>query len=132
MSVERYTEFCNLNKKKWETFLTFIVIDKKKNEPVGFTTSVIGNYQPHVAWQWETGVLHGHRVNRLGLALKYQMLEKLLASPETKFWSTESYSSNIHMHRINKILGFKKWSSELFIDFSKDELQEFLTNIKNN
>ncbi len=126
LNLERFNELCLINQKKWDTFYTFIAIHKDTGKPVGLTTSVLDNYQPHVAWQWDTGVLPEHRGNGLGLAMKYQMLETLLSTTKAKVWSTGSSSVNIHMHRINRALGYEKWDSEKIVDFTKTELEHFL------
>ncbi|MCE7741803.1 MAG: hypothetical protein GOP50_05040, partial [Candidatus Heimdallarchaeota archaeon] len=75
------------------------------------------------------GVLHEHRGNGLGLVLKYQMLERLLNSKQVKFWSTGSSSVNVHMNRINEILGYKKWNSEIVYEFTKEELKDYISKI---
>ncbi|MCE7743413.1 MAG: hypothetical protein GOP50_13260, partial [Candidatus Heimdallarchaeota archaeon] len=80
LTVERYDEQCENNLQNWENFWSFVAIERETKDPVGITVSVISDNQPHVAWQWETGVLHEHRGNGLGLVLKYQMLERLLNS----------------------------------------------------
>jgi len=129
LTVERYDEQCKHNQMNFETFLAYIAIEKETKDPVGITVSVIGKYQPHVAWQWETGVLHEHRGNGLGLALKYRMLEKLLKIPDVKYWSTGSASVNVYMHRINEILGYKKWNSEIVYEFTKEELNGFIKSL---
>ncbi len=126
LTTERYDEQCDNNLQRWETFLSFVAIERKTKNPVGITVSVISDYQPQVAWQWETGVLHEHRGNGLGLALKYQMLERMLKTTQVRTWSTGSSSANIHMHKINEILGYKKWNSEVVFEFTKEELQKFL------
>ncbi|MHA1199968.1 MAG: hypothetical protein ACTSQF_11625 [Candidatus Heimdallarchaeaceae archaeon] len=129
MTVERYDELCDHNLKNFEHFWSFVAIDRETKDPVGLTVSVLSDYQPHVAWQWETGVLHEHRGNGLGLALKYQMLESLLNSKQVKTWSTGSSSANVHMQRINELIGYKKWNSEIVYEFTKEELQNFLESL---
>jgi RimJ/RimL family protein N-acetyltransferase len=130
LTPERYEEQCENNLQEWEHFLSFVAIEKKTGDPVGFTVSVITDYQPHVAWQWETGVVPEHRGNGLGLALKYQMLERLLKETGVKYWSTGSASVNIHMHKINELLGYKKWNSEIVYEFTKKELRDFIERLE--
>ena len=132
LNLERFKELCSSNQKKWGTFYNFIAVHKDTGKPVGLTTSVLDDYQPHVAYQWDTGVHPEYRGNGLGLALKYQMLEKLLTSTNAKIWFTGSSSVNIYMHRINTTLGYKKCGSEKIIDFTKDELQNFLEILELN
>ncbi len=126
LTVERFDEQCENNRRHYETFLSFVAVEKRTKDPVGITVSIIGDYQPHVAWQWETGVLHEKRGNGLGLALKYQMLERLLKSTKVRNWSTGSASVNVHMHRINELLGYKRWNSEVVYEFTKEELRNFI------
>jgi hypothetical protein len=130
LTVERYNETRDITRARYGTFFSFLAVEQKTNDPVGISTTVIINdYQPDIAWQWETGVLHEFRGNGLGLALKYQMLEKLLTSTNAKIWSTGSSSVNVHMHRINEILGYKKHNSELVLEFSKEEFFKLVENL---
>ena len=126
LNHERFKEVCSSNQKKWDTFYTFLAIHKDTGKPVGLTTSVLDNFQPNVAWQWDTGVHPNYRGNGLGFAMKYQMLEKLLTTTNAKIWFTGSSSVNTYMHRINTTLGYKKCGSEKIFDFTKGELQNFL------
>ena len=130
ITTERYNETRQLVRATYDTFFSYVVVEKKTNDPIGITTSVlIDEYQPNIAWQWETGILQEFRGKGLGLALKYQMLEKLLTSTNAKIWSTGSSSVNVHMHRINKILGYKQFNSELVLEFTTEEIRKIVENL---
>jgi len=130
LTVERYNETRDITRARYGTFFSFLAVENETNEPIGITTSVIiDDYQPEIAWQWETGVLHEFRGNGLGLALKFQMLEKLLTSTNTKIWSTGSSSVNVHMHKINEQLGYKQYNSELVLEFTKEEFLKLVENL---
>ncbi len=102
----------------------FLAIHEKTNEPVGYTTLAINKFQPWVAWQDDTGVIHEHRGNGLGLALKYQSLLKLLKDTKAKYWRTGSAESNIHMARINEKLGHKLFSTDLVFELEVSDFKE--------
>jgi GNAT superfamily N-acetyltransferase len=126
LTVERHQIYLKKAIELGYDILTYIAIDEKTKKPIGLTSTTVGKYQPAVAYQDDTGVLKPHRGNGLGLALKYQMLDKLLSDTETKYWQTGNAGSNEHMLRINKLLGYKEFTSIKIIEFSKEELQELL------
>ena len=106
--------------------MTFVVIHKGTNEPVGVTCTYISKYQPENAIQEDTGIISSHRGKGLGLAIKYQMLDKLLNETNTKFWRTGNAGSNEHMLRINRILKYDPYQRIFVFEFTKDELNQKL------
>jgi hypothetical protein len=104
-------------------FLSYFVIQEETGLPVGYTTSELNKYFPWLVWQEDTGIIHKHRGNGLGLAVKYQMLEKLLEETEAKYWLTGNNVNNVHMRRINETLGYEIWNSEYSFEFERDVLE---------
>ncbi|NHJ39236.1 MAG: GNAT family N-acetyltransferase, partial [Asgard group archaeon] len=107
LTVERYRSMIQNQILVGYKIMTFIAVHKETNEPVGLTSTYINKYQPDCAYQEDTGVIRAHRGKGLGLALKYQMLEKLLKETKAKFWRTGNAGSNEHMLRINRILKYE-------------------------
>ena len=102
----------------------YLAIHEESNEPVGYTTVAINKYQPWIAWQDDTGVIHEHRGNGLGIALKYQSLLKLLKDTKAKYWRTGNAASNIHMARINKRLGHKLFLTDLVFELEVSDFKK--------
>lgn len=89
------------------SYFTYVAL--KDDEIAGMTDSQINNLQPIIAEQLVTGVIRPFRGHRLGLTLKYQILERLLTETQVEYWVTDNASSNEHMIRINDLLGYKEW-----------------------
>ena len=65
--------------------------------------------RPHVVQQQITGVSSDYRGRGLGLFLKAELLQTLLAEcPEARFISTDNADSNAGMRRINERLGYRR------------------------
>ena len=128
VTPERHQEIYDLNQQKGDHYFAFVAIHKQTKQTVGFTTASVNKYQPWVAWQDDTGIIHEHRGNGLGLALKYQMLKKLIEETEVKYWFTGNNHKNEHMIRINRILKHKKWTQEFVFEFEKEAMSIFLEN----
>ncbi|MHA2100778.1 MAG: GNAT family N-acetyltransferase, partial [Candidatus Kariarchaeaceae archaeon] len=105
---------------------TFVAL--KGDEVAGMTDVQINNMQPLVAEQLITGVIRNFRGNKLGLTLKYQMLEKLITDTDVKYWETDNAGSNEHMIRINNELGFKEWLIGYMYETQLSDLQLNKTN----
>lgn len=127
-SEERYNESYAKGKKYGDRYMTFIAIHSESGKLSGLTTTKINRYQPWIAHQQDTGVLAEFRGNGLGLALKYQMLEKLLKETDSKYWTTGSNHKNIHMIRINRQLKHKDWKNEVVFEFDRKELEKNLSS----
>ncbi len=107
VNIQRFMNEKDRSKELGFKHYTYVAL--KDNEPVGMTETMVGKYLPSVGWQLLTGVVHEHRGNRLGLALKSLMVEKLLEDTQVEFWTTDNAGSNEHMIKINDILGYKEW-----------------------
>ncbi len=105
---------------------TFVAIHKETNTPIGLTSTVINKYHSQVAEQYDTGVLKAHRGKGLGLALKYQMLNKLLKDTSAKYWRTGNAGSNEYMLRINRLLNYKPYTKVYIYEFPREELEKML------
>lgn len=103
---DRFLQGYESGKKTGNRYMTFVALYQGKI--AAMTEVMINKFQEHVAWQKITGVVKEHRGNRLGLTLKFQMLDKLLRDTEAKYWFTDNSGTNIHMIRINDELGFKE------------------------
>jgi hypothetical protein len=104
LDIARYQEMLKRQILMGYDLLTFVAIHKETNNPVGMTMTYITKFQPHLGLQQDTGVIRSHRGKRLGLTLKYQMLEKLLTDTKITKWQTGNAGSNEHMLRINEVL----------------------------
>ncbi|MEA2071755.1 MAG: GNAT family N-acetyltransferase [Asgard group archaeon] len=104
LPLERYQRGLERRINLGNEVLTFVVLEKQTNNPIGMTCTFVNKFQPHIAIQDDTGILHQHRGYNLGLTLKYQMLEKLLEETDAKIWRTGNAQSNKHMLRINEKL----------------------------
>lgn len=75
---------------------------------VGYTTLAVASHTPHLAYQWDTLVLHEHRGRRLGLLLKAANLRALTAGlPGVRRVATWNARENEPMLRVNRALGFE-------------------------
>ncbi|MHA1992220.1 MAG: GNAT family N-acetyltransferase [Candidatus Hodarchaeales archaeon] len=117
--------FLNLGQTAW----TYVAVHKKSRKPVGMTETWFSTENPTLLIQADTGVIESHRGNGLGLALKYQMLKKLLTSESTKnyqYWVTSNANSNQHMININNQLRYKEIIKYFAYEFDKKSFEEFL------
>ena len=126
VTIERYQEMLQREHLLGNKHFTYALIHKETNSPVGLTSTLIYNALPSIAYQKDTGVLKPHRGHGLGLALKYQMLDKLLSETQAKHWTTGNAGSNEHMLKINRILKYKPVAKVDLYEFKKDELQKKL------
>ena len=90
---------------------------------------MISQFQPEVARQGDTGILKSHRGNGLGLAVKYQMLEKLLSETDAKYWRTGNAGSNEHMLRINRLLRHEPFVSVIEFEVNRNALLKKIQKI---
>ena len=122
LSVERYQEMIQRQRLSGNHIMTYVAIHKETNDIAGLTVSYINEHQPKIAKQQDTGVVKRHRGNRLGLVLKYQMLEKLLLETKAIKWTTGNAGSNEHMLRINKIFNYEPYVNIPVYESSKSDL----------
>lgn len=122
LSVERYQEMIQRQVLSGNHIMTFVAIHKETNEQAGITVAYINEHHSKIAHQQDTGVLKSHRGNGLGLALKYQMLKKLLFETKAVRWQTGNAGSNEHMLRINVILKHEPFTSIPVYEMSKTDL----------
>ncbi|MBD3191257.1 MAG: GNAT family N-acetyltransferase [Candidatus Heimdallarchaeota archaeon] len=122
VTIKRYQEFIQRQMVLGDCSMFFVAIHKKTSKPVGLTNTSVNKFQPELAKQGDTGVLRPHRGNGLGLALKYQMLEKLLMDTKVERWLTGNAGSNEHMLRINRILKHEPSRKTFLYEFSREEL----------
>lgn len=122
VTIERYQQFIQRQIVLGDCSMCFVAIHKDTGKPVGLTKTLVNKFQPELAKQGDTGVLKPHRGNGLGLALKYQMLEKLLMDTKVEHWLTGNAGSNEHMLRINRILKHEPSKKTFLYEFSREEL----------
>ncbi|MHA1213085.1 MAG: GNAT family N-acetyltransferase, partial [Candidatus Heimdallarchaeota archaeon] len=79
ITPERYKGMIDRTVQRGNKIIGFIVVETKTYKPVGLTKIFINKYQSYLAEQDDTGIIHEHRGNGLGLAVKYQLLEKMLS-----------------------------------------------------
>jgi hypothetical protein len=131
LTVERYLKMEERNLLLGDTILTFIAIHEETDELVGFTTCYYNKLHPNMVFQGDTGVLKPYRGNGLGLALKYQLLNKILQETEGKKWLTGNAESNEHMRRINIILKHKPTNIYTVYEIPKETFRETIERLVN-
>lgn len=107
-----------------QSMWTFIAIHD--GEPVGMTETWFSDENPTLAIQADTGVVRNHRGNGLGLALKYQMLNRMLLDKSKKnirFWVTSNANSNKYMININNILKYEEKIIYNVYEFDRDSFE---------
>ncbi|MHA1532127.1 MAG: GNAT family N-acetyltransferase [Candidatus Heimdallarchaeota archaeon] len=122
LSVDRYQEMIQRQILSGNHIMTFVAIHKETKEIAGVTVTYINEHHTKIAHQQDTGVVRAHRGNGLGLALKYQMLEKLLFETKATKWQTGNAGSNEHMLRINNMLNHEPFTSIPVYEISKLDL----------
>ncbi len=130
LTTERHQEIYENHQLKGARYFTFVAIHKESKQAVGLTKTCVYQYQPWVSWQDDTGIIKEHRGHGLGLALKYQMLDKLLKETEAEYWFTGSNHENIYMIKINKALNHKEWTKEYVFEFDREYLSEKLLKLE--
>ncbi|MCE7745550.1 MAG: GNAT family N-acetyltransferase [Candidatus Heimdallarchaeota archaeon] len=122
LSVDRYQEMIQRQILAGNHIMSFVAIHKETNEIAGVTVTYINKHQTKIAHQQDTGVVRAHRGKGLGLALKYQLLEKLLFETKAVKWQTGNAGSNEHMLRINNILNHKPFTDVPVYEGSRSDL----------
>ncbi len=121
ITPERYKSMIEYTLKKGDRNFGYAIATKETNEPVGHTRVLYNKYDLNLVEQDDTGVVHEHRGNGFGLALKYKVLEKILSELNAKFWFTGNAQSNKHMIRINKKLKHKTVGKKIVYEFKREE-----------
>jgi len=127
ITKEDYSQFISYFRARFHKIWMYVCL--KDDKTVGLTLSMIDEFQPTIVVQDDTGVIREHRGHGLGVALKYQMLEKLMCDPESKgftHWITHNAHSNSHMIRINTELKYEEMATFVLYEFKKEELLEKL------
>jgi len=90
------------------TMFSYVAVHRPSGQWAGYTTVAYQSLEPHLTWQWDTGVHPDHRNMGLGRWLKAQMISKLHDMyPEVRMIDTENAGSNEPMLNINISMGFK-------------------------
>ena len=126
MGQERYESYIKHMIGFGGRILTFVLVHKETNEPIGYTNIFLNDHQSQVVQQEDTGVLHEHRGKGLGYALKMLMFEKILDESNAKYWSTGNAVSNQHMIKINTDLNHEKFANFQVYEFKKEEWSELI------
>ncbi|MGC9780013.1 MAG: hypothetical protein HZR80_12280 [Candidatus Heimdallarchaeota archaeon] len=121
ITSERYKSMIELNLKKGDRNFGYAIAKKETNELVGYTRVLYNKYDLDLVEQDDTGVVHEHRGNGFGLALKYKVLERILNELNAKFWFTGNAQSNKHMIRINKKLKHKIVGKKVVYELKREE-----------
>ena len=100
--------------------ITTVIIMKGK-VPVGYSEAVIDPFQKDVARQKNTGVDQAERGKKLGLTMKYHLLDYLLSETNAEFLVASTALSNIFMININEKLGFKELALERTYELSLED-----------
>ncbi|MFW9923060.1 MAG: GNAT family N-acetyltransferase [Candidatus Thorarchaeota archaeon] len=123
VTVQRYDEMVQRRILQGNKLYTFIAIHKESGLPIGVTQTRLNLIDPKVAHQMDTGVMHSHRGKGIGLALKYQMLDKLLHETKAQYWETGNAGSNEYMLKINRILKHIPIAKVNIYEFKMNELK---------
>lgn len=84
-----------------------IAVHQPTGDFAGYTQIKTQDFQPELAWQWDTGVDPAHRNKGLGRWLKAAMIKRMLESyPELERVDTFNAGSNEPMLNINVAMGF--------------------------
>ncbi|RMG42296.1 MAG: hypothetical protein D6732_01250 [Methanobacteriota archaeon] len=108
-----------------------VCIEKETGYPVGMTDIFFDYRFPELLYQGDTGVIREHRGKRLGLTLKYLMLEEILSDKklkDAKYIQTHNAHSNEPMIRINNELGYEEVALLREYEIRKDDLFKILRN----
>jgi GNAT superfamily N-acetyltransferase len=124
LTVNRYKEIVDYSIRKGDRNFGIAITIKESTEPIAHTRVMYNKFDPDVIEQDDTGVIHEHRGNGLGLALKYKILEKILTETSAKYWITSNAKSNKHMIRINEKLKHKVVSKRVVYDFGREEWEK--------
>lgn len=124
ITPDRYRSLIEYNLKKGDRNFGFAIAVKETNEPVGHTRVLYNKHRPSLVEQDDTGVVHEHRGNGFGLALKYKVLEKLLIELDAKYWYTGNAISNEHMIKINEKLKHKIVGKKIFYELKRNEWEK--------
>ena len=118
LSVEKEQltpEFFNISRKRAEIgdyyIWTVVAIHVPSGKIAGYTDTYLDYNFPDLIHQGDTGLVREFRGNRLGLTLKYIMLERILSDPrlvDSKYIQTHNAGSNSHMIAINDELRYRE------------------------
>ena len=115
LSEEDFLKWYKTAEEEKMTYWIYVAVDKT-DLPVAMTETRIWSDVPELSYVNDTGVHQAHRGKKLGLTLKYLMLEKLLtdslSKDKVKKWITFNAKSNSYMIAINDELGYVESSIE--------------------
>lgn len=106
-----------------------VCIEKETGNPVGMTDVFLDYRFPELLYQGDTGVIREHRGKRLGLTLKYLMLEDILSDErlkDAKYIQTHNAHSNEPMIRINNDLGYEEVAMLREYEIRKNDLLKLI------
>ena len=101
ITPERLRESFDYRIKRGDEYFTVLATHKDSKKFAGYTMTRVNKNMPEVGIQHDTGVLSEYRGNRLGLTMKYKLLQHLKNNTSVIYWETGSAASNIYMERIN-------------------------------
>ena len=115
-----YTMYDKLRKKENEIIT---VIAMKGKVSVGYSEALIEPFQKDIARQKNTGVDQAERGNKLGLTMKYHLLDYLLSETTVEFLVASTALSNSFMINVNEKLGFKELAIERIYEIRLDDFR---------
>ncbi len=126
-------EFFNISRKRAEIgdyhIWTVVVRHIPSGKIAGYTDVYVDYNFPDLIHQGDTGVIRDFRGNRLGLTLKYIMLERILSDPRlsgSKYIQTHNAGSNSNMIAINDELGYEEVAIIPEYEIKKSDLLDVL------
>lgn len=113
-----------------QSSLTVVAVHRETNSPAGLSEFYFDINKPAQIKQDDTGVIPPYRGNKLGLTMKYMLLEKLLTEPKystAEWWTTSNATTNEHMLQINDELGYERMNCMVIFEFDRSVLQSKLS-----
>lgn len=100
-----------------------VAVEEATGEVAGLTIMVFKAVNPAVGYQRDTAVVEHHRGKGLGLWVKAAMLHRVTADrPALTRVTTAVSTTNVHMARINRLLGFADRETMLVLEQSTASL----------
>lgn len=128
---EEYRAMLELQQKRESQFLHYVAVEKETGDLAGYTQTVT-NFERNKkqGWDYGNGILARFRGIGLGLALNYQMLERLLRETEVTRWITENMYSSEYMLKIFTELGFEYYITNCIHEVKREAWEVFLEKEK--
>ena len=124
---EEYGAMLKFEQKRESQFLCYVAVEKETGELAGFTQTVTNlERNKKQGWDRGNGILARFRGIELGLALNYQMLERLIRETEVTRWITENMYSSEYLMKMFAKLGFEYYITNCIHEVTRAAWEAFL------